>query len=105
MCSRQDFYFDGVESGSAWARSALILPLVRCRRLTVLSNTDRSLSNNQIELLNKGIKMYRKKYHNDCFYIIGRKANIIILSNLLSAFSKYAFISFKQTFEWLMNID
>ncbi len=73
--------------------------------LTVLSNMDRSLSNNQIELLNKGIKRYTKKYYNDCFYIISnRKANIIILSRLPSAFSKCTFISFKQSFEWLMNI-
>ncbi len=71
---------------------------------TVLSNMDRSLSNNQIEWLNKGINVY-KKYYNDCFYIISnRKANIIILSRLLSAFNKYAFISFKQIFEWLMNL-
>ncbi len=34
--------------------------------------------------------MYTKKYYNDCFYIISnRKANIIILSHLPSAFSKY----------------
>ncbi len=53
--------------------------------LTVLSNTDRSLSNNQIERLNKGIKMYAK-YYNDHFYISSnRKANIIILSRLPSA--------------------
>ncbi len=65
---------------------------------------DRSLSNNQIEWLNKGINVY-KKYYNDCFYIISnRKANIIILSRLLSAFNKYAFISFKQIFEWLINL-
>ncbi len=50
--------------------------------LTVLSNMDRSLSNNQIERLNKGIKMY----FNVCFYIISNsKANIIILSCLPSA--------------------
>ncbi len=76
MRSKRDFYFDGTESGSAWAHSAHILPLVRCRR-SVLSNTDRSLSNNQIERLNKGIKMYTKKYYIDRFYIISnRKANI-----------------------------
>ncbi len=47
-----------------------------------------------------------KKYYNDCFYIISnRKANIKIVSCLPSAFSKYAFISFKQIFEWLMNIS
>ncbi len=33
------------------------------------------------------------------------KHNIITLSRLPSAFSKYAFISFKQIFEWLMNIS
>ncbi len=48
------------------APSAHILPLVRCHRLTVLSN-------NPIELLNKGIKMYTKKYYNDCFYIISNR--------------------------------
>ncbi len=101
--------------------------------LTVVSNTDRSLSNNQnfyfyffyililllltvcrcclceleaydtktnslyaqthlttkalsdSELLNKLIKMYTKKCYNDCFNIISRKANIIILSRLPSA--------------------
>ncbi len=73
--------------------------------IVISSDTDRSLSNNQIELLNKEIKMYTKKYYKDCFYIISnRKANILILSRLPSAFSKYAFISFKQIFEWLMNI-
>ncbi len=86
MRSRRDFYFDGTENGSSWAHSAHILPLV-------VSNTDRSLSNNQIERLNKGIKMYTKKYYNDYFYIVSnRKANIIILSRLPSAFSKYTFI-------------
>ncbi len=89
MCSSWDFYFDGAENGSAWAHSAHILPLVRCRRLTVLYNIDRSLYNNEIELLNKQIKMYAKKYYNDLFYIIiNRKANIIMLSRLPSAFSK-----------------
>ncbi len=58
----------------------------------ICSNTDRSRSNNQIVRLNKGIKMYTKKYYKDCFYIISnRKANII-LSRFLSAFSKYSFI-------------
>ncbi len=53
---------------------------------------DRSLSNNQIERLNKGINVY-KKYYNDCFYIISnRKANIIILSRLPSALNKYTVI-------------
>ncbi len=36
--------------------------------LTVLSNTERSLFNNQIELLNKGIQIH--KYYNDCSHII-----------------------------------
>ncbi len=56
MCSWQDFFFDDAENGSAWAHSAHILSFVRCRR-SILSNMDRSLSNNQIELLNKLIKM------------------------------------------------
>ncbi len=99
-----DFYFDGVENGSAWAQCSHS-PSCSLSSLTVLCNMDRSLSNNQIELLNKGIKRYTKKYYNDCFYIISnRKANFIILSRLPSAFSKCAFISFKQIFEWLMNI-
>ncbi len=64
MCSWWDFYFDGAETAA---------------QSTVLSN-------NQIERLNKAIQMYTKKYYNDCFYIISnRKANIIILSPLLSA--------------------
>ncbi len=63
MCSRRDFYFDG-------AQSALIIPLVRCRHLTVLSNTDRSLSNNQIELLNKVIKMYTKSIITIAFILL-----------------------------------
>ncbi len=46
MCSWQDFYFDDAENGSAWAHSAHILSLVRCR-CSILSNMDRSLSNNQ----------------------------------------------------------
>ncbi len=67
------------------------IPLVRV--VTVLSNTDINLSNNHIERLNKGIKMDAKKYSKDCFYIISnRKANIIILSPLPSAFSKYTFM-------------
>ncbi len=58
--------------------------------VTVLSNTDIRLSNDQIELLNKVIEMHTKKFYNDCFNISSnRKANIIILSRLLSAFSKY----------------
>ncbi len=31
MRSSQDFYFDGAESGSAWAHSAHILPVVPFR--------------------------------------------------------------------------
>ncbi len=60
MCSRQDFYFDSTQS-------ALIFPVVRCRHLTVLSNTDRSLSNNKLTIT---VKNVYKKYYNDCFYII-----------------------------------
>uniref|UniRef100_A0A672Q2N7 Telomere-associated protein Rif1 N-terminal domain-containing protein n=1 Tax=Sinocyclocheilus grahami TaxID=75366 RepID=A0A672Q2N7_SINGR len=86
MYSRQDFYFDGHT------------PSCSPSSLTVLSNMNRSLSNNPIELLNKGIEMYTK-YYNDCFYIISnRKANIIILSQPLthplftspSSFSRHA---------------
>ncbi len=74
-----------------------------------MSNTDRNLSNNQIERLNKGIKniynffiFFYNKYYIDCFYnISNRKANIVILS--LSTFSKYAF-TFKHIFECLMKI-
>ncbi len=73
--------------------AAHFLPLIRWCRLIVLSNKDRSLSNNQIELLNKIIKMYTKNNYDDCFYTISnRKSNIIIISCLPSAFSKYAFI-------------
>ncbi len=72
--SRRDFYFDGTDNGSAWAHS-IHHRYVWCSHspscspsslTTVLSNTDRrSLSNNQIELLNKGIKMYTKKYETN----------------------------------------
>ena len=55
MCSKRDFYFEGTENGSARAHSAHILPLVRCRH-SVLPNTDRGLSNNQIENELKGIQ-------------------------------------------------
>ncbi len=48
MCSTRDFYFDGVSLRAA---------LVRCHH-SVLSTTDRSLSNDKIELLNKVIKFY-----------------------------------------------
>lgn len=62
QCVR-DFYFDGTEKGSTWAYSSHS-PFCSLSPLTVWSNTDRSLSNNPIEQLNKEIHVY-KKYYND----------------------------------------
>ncbi len=46
-----------------------------------------------VELLNKLIKRYTKKYYNNCLNIISnRKANSIILYRLLSVYRKCAFI-------------
>lgn len=44
--------------------------------------------------------MYTKKYYDDCFNTVSnRQANIRIVSRVLSAFSKYTFIQFKQILE------
>ncbi len=82
MCSRRDFYFDD------------ILPLVPCHR-SVLSNTDRSLFNNQIELLNKGIKIYTNSIITIAF--ISNKGHLYFLV-CRQDISKYALISL-----WIAN--
>ncbi len=59
MCSGRDFYFDSAENCTWQCLSTQLSQSPSCSlsSLTVLSNADRSLSNNQIELLNKAIQM------------------------------------------------
>ncbi len=54
---------------SAWAQCSHS-PSCSLSSLTVLSNTDRSLSNNQIERLNKRIKMYTKSIITIAFILL-----------------------------------
>ncbi len=70
MRSRWDFYFGGAEKCTRHRLSTHRSHSTSCSPSLFSYNTDRSLSNNQIEWLNKGIKMYTKSIITIAFILL-----------------------------------